>query len=302
MGNALTTVNHTLLADVALEAFVSALAPLQAFTLNASPKPADRGDKVKVLTVPNQDAAATFSASTGYQMQDADATGVDVSLNQHVYCSWALTDSEIANAPQVEVETFAKQKGFQLAKKVFQTVLAGLTSANYGTSALVHDHQIDADDIAELRGVIGALNWPEDQRALVLPSTYLANLFKDAALQNASALGDTSVIRDGVLRRVLGFNVYESNLVPNNNEHIAGFVARPEGMLVAMRYLQPAAEANIIEARAVTDPATGMTFGLRRWYNPDFGQVRSVIECVFGSAVGNNTALKAVRSQASIYS
>jgi hypothetical protein len=48
MGNALTTLTHTNLSDLVLEAFIGAMAPIRAFSVNASPAPAERGDKVKV--------------------------------------------------------------------------------------------------------------------------------------------------------------------------------------------------------------------------------------------------------------
>lgn len=302
MANAFTTLTHTLLSDLVLEAFVGLMAPIRAFSVDASPAPGARGDKVKFLWVPAIDAATDFVDTTGYEMQDADASGLDVTIDQHNYVSWAITDTELVNRPLLEVNRFAAQKAFQLAKKVFQTILAQVTYANYGTSALVHDSAIDADDLADIWGVVGALDWPVDRRSLLLPSTYLAGLMKDAAIQSAANLGSTDVIREGSVRRLLGFDVYETNLIPDNGESIVGLVTRPEGLAVAMRYLAPQDGHNYTEARAVTHPETGITLGMRRWYNPDRGQSRVVMECLYGVRTGNTSALKPIRSAATIYS
>jgi len=303
MANALTTLTHTNLSDLVLEAFIGAMAPIRAFSVNASPAPAERGDKVKFLWVPAIDAATTFVDATGYEMQDADATGLDVTLDQHHYVSWAMTDKELVDRPLIDLQVFAQQKAYQLAKAVFQNILSVVTYANYGTSALVHDYQIDADDLATVRGIVGALDWPEANRSLLLPSDYMASLFKDAAIQSAANLGSTEVIREGVVRRLMGFDIYETNLIPaNTNEDIHGLVTMPQGIAVAMRYHNPQDGHNYTEARAVTHPETGITLGYRRWYNPDRAQSRVVMECLYGFRTGNTNALKAIRGAASIYS
>ena len=56
-------------------------------------------------------------------MQDADATGIDVTLNQHFYASWALTDREIARAIS-EKEEPVTTTGRQLAIAIRNTAAA----------------------------------------------------------------------------------------------------------------------------------------------------------------------------------
>jgi len=303
MGNEFTTLTHTNLSDLVLEAFMDAMAPIRAFSVNASPAPAERCDKVKFLWVPAQDAAGSFSDGTGYEMQDADASGLDITLDQHDYVSWALTDKELVDRPLLELERFAQQKAYQLAKKVFQNILSVVTYANYGTSALVHDYQIDADDLATIRGVVGALSWPEANRSILIPSDYVGSLLKDAAIQSAANLGSAEAIREGKVGRLMGFDIYETNLIPDNDgEDVHGLVTTPEGIAIAMRYHAPQDGHNYTEARAVTHPDTGITLGYRRWYNPDRAQSRVVMECLYGFRTGNTTALKPIRGAATIYS
>jgi hypothetical protein len=59
-----------------------------------------------------------------------------------------------------------------------------------------------------------------------------------------------------------------------------------------MRYLQPqpeAAGAGVVSS-ALTDPTTGVTIGVRTWYDPALGQTKRVYEALWGSAVGNPNA------------
>jgi hypothetical protein len=302
MANALTNLTDTIIVDAAFQAYTAAVAPLRAFALNCSPGIAQRGDKVKVLYVPSQDAAGEFSSS--YSMQDADATGIDVTLNQHFYASWALTDREIADQPQVQVESFGRQKGFQLAKQVFQKVLSTLTFANFGSSALVKaaSAPVVLDDVAALRLYASARNWPEGMRTLVWDSAYTAYLLKDAGIQSAAAFGSNEAIREGKVTRVFGFDVFDSTIVPANaGQKIGGFICTPDALLIAMRYLAPQPGHNYSEASVVTDPS-GFTLGFRAWYDPDSGQARRVLEALYGFEVGNAAALGLIRTEASIYS
>ena len=65
------------------------------------------------------------------------------------------------------------------------------------------------------------------------------------------------------IRRLGGFDIFETVILPENGEKLVGFAAHPSGLAVAMRYLEPVAEYD--EAGAVTDPETGLTFGYLRY-------------------------------------
>src|SRR5690349_4041505 len=101
MSNTLTNLNDTIVVDAAIEAFTAGITPMGAFSVNASPTMAERGDKVKVLFVGAQDEAIDWVAANGYQMQDANAEGLDVPLDRRKYVSWGFQDQELAENPQL---------------------------------------------------------------------------------------------------------------------------------------------------------------------------------------------------------
>ena len=302
MSNTFTTTGNDILLNVALEGFTSVLAPFRAFSVNASPEPAQRGDYVKVLFVDNPATAATdFSSS--YSIQAAEATGKRVQLNNHKYVSWGITDTEMANNPQIELERFAFTKGAALAKAVFQDVLSLVTYANYGTSALVSSAaNFDADDLATLRGVAGNADWPDVARSLLLSPDYITYLLQDSAIQSASNLGDAMAIREGKVGRLMGFDIFETPHIPDNSQSLAGVMCVPDGILFANRYLAPQEGHSYTEARPVSDPKTGLTIGWRKWYDEDSAQMRAVLECNYGYAVGNSAGLERIASTATVYS
>ena len=84
----------------------------------------------------------------------------------------------------------------------------------------------------------------------------------------------------------------ETDCVPDNGENLAGFVAHPSAMAVAMRYLQPI--ANYDEAGAVTDPVTGLTFGYLRFTDTSANKVFITLEALYGYRVVRKDALQRI--------
>ena len=298
MSNTLTNLTDTIITNAAIEAFTAAIAPLRAFAQNVSPEPSQKGDKVKVLSVAAATAATSFVEGTGYTMQDTTAEGLDVTLNKHEFVSWYTTDTELSKNPQINIERFGRQKGFQLAKKVLQDIWSLVTNANYGAAAFTGlASSFDADDVADIRGVCSAADWPLQERALILDDAYYTALLKDNAIQDVSASAMTDPIREGRVNRLLGFEVLESTLVPGNAENLVGFAVNPDSILVAMRYMMPQQGHKYYQAASITDPnGSGFTIGFRDWYNEEEARRKKVLDCVYGYLKGTGAALKRIVS------
>ncbi len=291
MPNTLTNLTNTIISRTALEAFVAALTPVRAFCTNISADAAERGDKIKVMNTAAAAAAAAFAGT--YAMQDSTAEGLDVALDQHYYVAWYLTDKQIAEQPQLRIEQFGRQKGFQLAKKVLQDVLSLVTLANYGAAAFTGDAAgFDADDVADLETTCDEADWPESGRSLILKPTYHGAVVKDNAVQGTLGVDQSPVLSDSRVRRLHNFDLYKSSLIPANGENLVGLAVHPDAVLFASRYLAPQEGADYADARALTDPETGITIGFRKWYDKDSGQMRNVLEALWGKLKGNGSACK----------
>ena len=294
MANTLTNLTNTVLAQRTLESFTATLAPIMRLSNNFSDAAATRGDKIKVPFVSAQDAATNFSGT--YSMQDADAEGLDIALDKHKFVSWQLTDKELFDMPQLSLERFARQKGFQLAKAVFQDILSVVTLANYGAAGFTGAAStFDADAAIDLSALCDEADFPENERALLLDASYHANLRK--SLKLADGFGSDVIMRQG---QIPSFDKFEavmgSTVIPDNGENLTGMALHPDAILTAMRYLQPPQENTYSEAIPLTDPETGMTLGLRRWYDPDTGASRQVIEAVYGYRTGVTTGIQRIVS------
>ena len=198
--------------------------------------------------------------------------GREISLDKHEVVSWSLTDKELVDNPQVNLERFARQKGFQLGKKVLQDILSLVTASNYGdtegTDKLTSSAaNFDSDDVVDLSTYCDAKDFPEMDRSLILSPAYHAAIRK--AMNDASIFGSDVVV---------------------------GMAIHANAILVAMRYLAPQPGIPYTSAEAITDAETGFTFGFREWGDPNTGAMKRVLECVYGRRTGNTSAMIRIES------
>jgi hypothetical protein len=134
---------------------------------------------------------------------------------------------------------------------------------------------------------------PVSDRALVLDGAFFTNLLGDDIVAKSfmPPIAQPGVV-EGQIRRLAGFDVYETSILPENGEKLAGFAAHPSCLAVAMRYLQPVAEYD--EAGAVTDPETGLTFGYLRYTETSSNRVFITVECLYGFKVAIAAGLKRI--------
>lgn len=305
--NTFTNMTNTVLAGMALEAFTDSLAPIAAFSLNFSAEAAQRGDKVKVMQIPASDAAADFAGT--YLIQDADATGLDITIDKIKYVSWSLTTDELLNQPQLSMERFAMQKGAALALSMFQDVLSVVTAANYGDTETTNFTVTNGDkvtvtaanfDSLELAYVAHAADckkWPRMGRSLLLTPGHYNALFEDATIVGSNGVLGNSLLLDKVVPRVMGMDVYESTAIPANAENLVGFACVPNAILIANRVRIPDANvANRPDVQVLSDPKTGASIVLRDWFDPDNDAHKRVLEVTYGYRVGDSEGIVRIES------
>lgn len=289
MANTLTNVKDIKVAQNALHPFTAALTPLRAFSSNFSPEPADKLDTVRVPVVgaPSQssDFAGDYTAAA-----DSTVTVVPVQLNRHKFKTVHVTAREAAETALNVLETLVASAVKQLAQDVLQDIFGEITAANYGAPAIpaVAPSAFDYKKILAVREACSTVKMPVSDRALVLDGAYFTNLLGDEIVAKSFM---TPIAQPGVveaqIRRLAGFDIYETVILPENGEKLAGFAAHPSGLAVAMRYLVPV--ANYDEAGAVTDPETGITFGYLRYTEIQSNRIFVTVECLYGfkAAIGD---------------
>lgn len=279
---AISNLNDDIISQTVLDAFVGALVPLLEFATDFSSDAAQKGDRVSFPLVTTQDTAGDFAGT--YTAQSLTAAGTEVVLTAHSYVSMELTDTQITRSSVAKLELGARQKGYSLAKAVFQNILGLALTTSYGAAAFSGTHTgFDSDDVVDVRTACSAANMPLNGRIMVLNSTYYGQLIKDNVIQSTSSFGSPEPIRQGVVPSLHGFKMYESDLVPDNSINLIGFAAVPAAIAIAMRYLEPQDDGGRahLNVERIVDP-NGITLGMREWYTPSTGTRQRVYECVYG--------------------
>lgn len=295
MPNTLTNVKDIKVAQRALMPFTANLLPVTAFSTDFSPLPADKLDTVRVPLVgapsTSSDFAGDYSANA-----DSTVTVVPVTLNRHKYKTVHVTAKESAETAMGVLETLVEAAAQQLAQDVLVDIFGCITAANFGAPGItaLAATAFDYKKVLSLREACGNAKMPPNPRSLVLDSGYYTSMLADDIVAKSFNLNlNAPAVTEGMVKRIAGFNLHETTLIPSDHaEKLVGFAAHSSAVAVAMRYLQPVADYQ--ESGAVTDPATGMTFGYLRFTDTRANKVFVTIECLYGFSAAKGDALKRI--------
>jgi hypothetical protein len=281
--------NDGIFAQEALQAFTAALTPLSAFSRSFSSATAQKGNAVYVPRV-EQVTPTTFAYANNsgvpYEGSDGTVNTVTITLDKHQIVTCDLTDIDVANSSAAEISHFAQQQGRALGKRVQQAIWASFTTANFGVAIVSTSIQhYGRAGIASARLAMAKRDVPIEDLSLILNEDANHVLLGDSNITQAYAYGGAEAIRNGEVSRVLGLDTYHTNLMITT-ESLVGVVAHPDGIAVAIRYLQPLGPGEYMSVLKLVDPTSGITMGYRRHYNPGKGKMFASFECLFGFGVG----------------
>ena len=271
--------NDKIFTQVALQAFVAKLTPLNVFTKDFSGDARRKGDAILVPLISGI-TATTFNSS--YEVGGGAITFATVSIDKHRIASIDLTDVQVANSSAAVMDNLAIQAGESLAKIVLQDIWSAITVANFGAATLTTaGANYTITQIGALRKALAQRNVPTDRLGFVNNSDIYTGLLTSSGVAQALNYGGAEAVRDGQIPRLLGMEIYESNVIPANAISLGGFVAHPDSIALAMRYLEPQAAGEYLAAEQVT-ASNGITMGYRRHYNTSTGKHFANFECLFG--------------------
>lgn len=307
MANTLNTAERAILQS-ALSEYASSMAPVRAFTLDAdSGRPGQRNASV-IVKLAAARTASTFSSS--YESGDTTFTDKTVSLNHHCFTSFNLTDVEYSKHTFDIVEKAGIEAARATARNVMDYVTGIIIDTNYGSTAGQHYlastavTAFDADDVITLGQYMDSNNTPRTDRSLiVLPQAY-ANLKKDNMLQGVNTSGSSQSLREGVVGRIDSFDVYMANEINTSatetNLGVYAFACHPTAMAVALRTVPPSdsdlASAAGLRYGEMTDPDSGITLGMRSWYNTATGVRWGAFEALAGRTAVKKDGIKRAKA------
>ena len=278
MANTLNGINIAQVAQESLGVLLEEMTPLNAFTLDLSANLADRGESVTTRVA---GAVSAGDASSGYTASDVSSTAKTVNLSNHKHFTMGFSDLEIAKGGfDVIQRTFIRPAVHAIAKSMMNDALALVDDSNF-TSSQDGSGGFSADLAADCAGALDANNVPKVDRSVILNATSYTALAKDDSIHAAYAFGSADAIRNNVVPRVHGFDVYEYTALDSS---LAGIACAKEGIIIAAR--QPAIPQNWNGATESVTADNGMTLQFRSWYEGKDGKQYLTATAIYGVAVG----------------
>jgi hypothetical protein len=301
----ITGLNDDIISSSALKAFVDSLHPLNAFSVNYNAEAARKGEVVSIPLISS--ITATTFANT-YEGADGDVTltAREVTIDKHYLSTVDFTDTQWSKSsaltPQMLADIGAEQ-GRAVAQAFISAAWGLITTANFGAAVVSFTSASFAmADVRKARLELTKSKAPQNDRALFIePDAYDA-LLSDSTNILANLNFGSEGVREGVVRRLAGMNVYESTLIPATNVGtsitLAGFAVHPSAIAVAIRTLQPQAPSEYLEARTIVDPVSGIGLSYRRHYNTANGTHFLNFEVCGGFTIGVTQGLKILAKKA----
>lgn len=302
-----TTLKRTVIMNDIMRAFKRRLLNLSVFSVRYENIPLE-GTRKMAVPFYNLDTTASidYVAATGYTFAaDTDVGVREVDISNRKFQSMNFTSDTFRRQPYFRPEVHLMLKAEQLAVDVWTAIMGVITAANYGASVFnAEAGTFDSDDMSTLRGIAETNDWPTIGRAAVLSTDHEVALGQDDYVKSALHSGSTETLREGSTGRLYGFDMYFSPRIPTNSEDLNGFITMPQSVIVGTAPILPApgVRQTLLSYEVVIDPDTGIAFEYRYgsdvWLDTD----REVIECNFGFAKGNASALKRITAGSNEYS
>src|SRR4051812_5758004 len=227
MPNTLTDVKDIKVAQNALQPWMAGLLPLRAFSTNFSPEPADKLDTVRVPVVGAPSQSSDF-AGNYTQNADSTVTVIPVQLNRHKFKTVHVTAREASETALNVLETLVSSAVKQLAQDVLQDIFSEITDANYGAPAIaaLTAANFDYKKVLSVREACSNAKMPVTDRALVLDGAYFTNLLGDDIVAKSfmAPIAQPGVV-EAQIRRLAGFDIFETVILPENGEKLVGFAS-----------------------------------------------------------------------------
>ena len=273
----------SVLADSVIGSIKYKLPVLSGFSSVFSSSIAGQGKTIQVPLIGT--STATEFGSSGYLTQDdAIVTKADVTL-KHFKVSTRVTPLNIREYGMAFFQNFAVTAANALSQKCLDEVAALVVNSNYSSNTTTGASLSYAEAVAAQKTLDDA--GAAQPRALVLNSTYIADLRGDASIVGANGFG-ANVIQSGNIGQLAGANVYQFAGLPNNSESLAGFACGADAIAVASAL--PLTEIPGWEVANATDPDTGLSVQIVMGQEQS-GLYNITATMLFGAAVGRATSL-----------
>lgn len=179
------------------------------------------GDTVHITSF-NDPAVRTYTRNTNITWDQLSSTQQTLVVDQEKYFAFTVDDVDRRQALPGFVEETTVGASYNLAAEadsfVAETMSDAVTGGDNDLGAVTLG-AVEGDAyglLVELRTILTRSNTPDEGRFVVIPPEMYGLLLKDDRFIRADASGTTQGLRNGFVGRAAGFDVIESNRVPED--------------------------------------------------------------------------------------
>jgi hypothetical protein len=290
----MTTFNDTLFGQTIFDQLVEILMPLDIFSTDISSDVVAPGSSVVVPLFGNVTATSFVQGAAAYEGTGGTISAITVTVDKRYITPIDVTPQQLADSSNArKLDQFGGQLANATANQVLQSVFSLITTTNFGAAIITtaSANYARAQLIAARQALLGA--GVRGRKCFVGNLNVEAAMLGDDKITLALNRGDSAAIKEGMLGRLLGMDIYATDVLPTNSISLNGFCGGSEGIAVAMRNLGnylPQEEYSAFEQFA--DPDSGISMLYTRHWNRAAGKWFINTHVLFGHAVAVTNALK----------
>lgn len=289
-----TIFNDTIFAQTAFQQLVEILTPIRAFATDISSDVNTQGSAVVVPLFGNATTTTFTQGATVMEQTGGTLSAITVTLDKRKITPVSLTHQQLAESSNAgRWDKWAYQLGKSMGATVLADIWSLITTTNFGLAIITtasanytKTQLIEARKQLRQAGVRGDYSFVAN---MVIEGALLG----DTNLVNYLNRGDTGAIKEGNLGKLIGMNIYSSDIIPANSASIVGFACGMDAIAFASRSLGqylPNADFEAIEE--MVDAETGLSALYTRHYSRASGTYFANMHMLYGYSTAVTGALK----------
>jgi hypothetical protein len=289
-----TIFNDKLFGQRAFQQLVEILTPLNAFSTDISSEIRGQGDAIIVPLFGNTTTTTFTQSTTVYEQSGGLISAITVTLDKRKITPIDLTLQQLAESSNAaRFDQYADQLGKSMSQAVLTDIWSLITTTNFGSAVITTaSANYDRTELIQARQALIAAG-VRGNKSFVGNLNIESALLGDDKITLALNRGDSLAIKEGQLGRLLGMDIYSSDVLPSNSVSLVGFACGQDAIAVAMRNLGDYLPAGDYEAvEQFVDNETGISALYTRHWSRAQGKYFINLHCLYGYATAVTGALK----------
>lgn len=180
------------------------------------------GDTVKINQIADI-TVSNYAKGTALAYEDVDGEPTTLTIDQQKYFAFKVDDVDRAQANVNLIDGAMQRASYKLRDTVDQYIASFHTKAGVTvglgddtTPLTISSANKAYEALVDLKGALDNENVPADGRFVVVPSWFYGYMLKDARFVEAGTGATDARLTNGLIGRAAGFDIYQSNNVPND--------------------------------------------------------------------------------------